>query len=877
MNQSLNEFLKVLQKDKSVKKEFGSCKTLKESHEKFMRGKCSYEDYEQFFKDFVREKSQISEENLTKVSGGVSLKNLLTPLAILTMLTGLGTISNQFASAEGGPGDAAVQPQEADHAPEEGEIDGVRYKIEGGVIELSGNESSPLTGLIIPEELRDRHMGFRIGKGIHSIALQGDEKLAGLAVGAAIQSIDATQSTRYIADELALYEKGLQGQRGRLVGVYKSRGTINNRLNYTILGGRGAIVLTGPRDRTIENVVIPHALRQFGLKFHIGPNIESIILMGNEEIDISNARSLKSIDVDSSSRYAIKNGHLCNKDGSGDFGKVYRNVDIVDFCLECMAQLPTESDELRPYLELLDERKLKENREDEITHVDGSTEAITINEKEVYQQIKATVDELIRKVEGRTPNTKNPKTIAKRTAAGTWSKNHSRDKTWRIAKAIYRWVAKHISGDDENEDHIQLKKPQDPLFVYSQKMGVCAGCSHLLNLMMRMANIPSCLIGSIPDNEGGALHAYSAIFLPADGDKLGGWTLLDATWGAPDDSPFNKQGEKIRVLDTKEKFRIQQYFPGFYNKDIETIEDGNKKILHEESHKIERVAGFDVEPIMKFKIGKLNYSLSGSADDPVIALTGPADPGHFLEDLEIPQQLMKYGYRFKIYNGIKSITLQGDEEIDIDGAISLSSIDATQSSKYIVRDGHLYTNDGQTDLGVIDKAGIEAAANAYRNSLPKERSQVQQYVVAWDESKLDKNRHVKIINDDGSTQEIISNEEKCYQYLKNEVKKFGIPDYTSFGTNIIVSILQWINENTDYKLFEPIKNTPQDVPLPFIKPNDKLICNSDSFDAIDLAVMMFRLCGIPCTRFERSNHIAAYMPIEGESKGTWRMMSALAM
>ncbi len=159
---------------------------------------------------------------------------------------------------------------------------------------------------------------------------------------------------------------------------------------------------------------------------------------------------------------------------------------------------------------------------------------IKIREKDVYANIKKQVQDLKTKVEER-------KSI---------SKHGNLPEEMRLAKAIYRWVAKNIPYDDDSlkvgtdyskngeEKKMSLRKPQDPLFVFDRKMGVCVGKANLVNLMMRIAGIPSAVIVSEE-------HAFNAIYLKDAVNNREGWTLIDATWGAPKSDMESKAGEKI--------------------------------------------------------------------------------------------------------------------------------------------------------------------------------------------------------------------------------------------------------------------------------------------------------------------------------------------
>ena len=156
----------------------------------------------------------------------------------------------------------------------------------------------------------------------------------------------------------------------------------------------------------------------------------------------------------------------------------------------------------------------------------------TINEKEVYNQIKQKVEELKEKVNGRTPdNDANIDSIKSGIKSKKISKHYNMPYDMRLAKAIYRWVANKIpydfdslaKGKDPRTNEKQsLRKPQDPFYVFAKKKGVCDGKANLLNLMMRLAGIPSVVIVS-------NTHAFNAVYLKDTISNREGWTLVDAT------------------------------------------------------------------------------------------------------------------------------------------------------------------------------------------------------------------------------------------------------------------------------------------------------------------------------------------------------------
>ncbi len=166
---------------------------------------------------------------------------------------------------------------------------------------------------------------------------------------------------------------------------------------------------------------------------------------------------------------------------------------------------------------------LNSDREDIIKRVGKASEKVKIDENYTYNELLGIVRSLISRVDETTPGHKN--------YLGVPGDNLDKPREWRIAKDIYSWVTDNIKYDYESlqEDErgeSSFRKPQDALFVYSQRKGVCLGKANLIYLMMRMAEIPSVVIGT-------PKHAYNAIYLKNNDINRSGWTFIDATWGAP--------------------------------------------------------------------------------------------------------------------------------------------------------------------------------------------------------------------------------------------------------------------------------------------------------------------------------------------------------
>lgn len=527
----------------------------------------------------------------------------------------------------------------------------------------------------------------------------------------------------------------------------------------------------------------------------------------------------------------------------------------IKFSLRLLESLPKEGEpDFDDFLRLPSVENLEENKEVTIRHRDGSSEIMHINEKDVYKDIENIVHEIVHKVESRTPEENmSQEDIDLKINNKEISKHYKLPKQMRIAKAIYRWVAKNITYDQESLEKDskgeKLRKPQNALFVFSQRSGVCAGYASLTNLMMRMAGVHSGAIASSNGPSGG-LHAYNVIYLEDTTTNRKGWTLIDSTWAAPesdrdskatgstfegtvkpneedlinsymnclaeifnDDSNelsysiyeqleavnaakdpekmdraeeyiarvqaivasiiqkysdnisdnvdninleiqagLNKINleypdivtfKKVKVIsETDEEigitnfaisattsldhdeakslakaqiesdsFEVQNnqgalsdikmFFPGFYdtNKDFT---EANKAILSERTHKIEFVgnssAGEDYEAKRyKVEVGGVKYELRGNEGNAYIEMSGDSD--NPIENVQIPSDLVNLGMKFVVYTGIKSITLNGNETIELDSLSNLENINTENSNKYIAEDGILYAKKADGSKG----------------------------------------------------------------------------------------------------------------------------------------------------------------------------------
>ncbi len=211
------------------------------------------------------------------------------------------------------------------------------------------------------------------------------------------------------------------------------------------------------------------------------------------------------------------------------------------------------------------------------------TDREEIDEKQVYEDIKKTVADLKQKVKDRTPYEGiDDETAQIGIQYNQISKHYKMPEKMRLAKAIYRWVAKKIPYDHDSLKRINgesLRKPQDALYVFAKKTGVCAGKANLANLMMRIAGIPSAVIVS-------RTHAFNAIYLKDTVNNREGWTLIDSTWGATSSDQEMQAGKKAKVKTFKDILEISWHrfvdtgFEEVNNEYVERINNINRLHNH---------------------------------------------------------------------------------------------------------------------------------------------------------------------------------------------------------------------------------------------------------------------------------------------------------
>ncbi len=337
--------------------------------------------------------------------------------------------------------------------------------------------------------------------------------------------------------------------------------------------------------------------------------------------------------------------------------------------------LSTNLVNMQDFLDMSDYTNFDNKRSEDIKHKDETTETVNINEKKVYDEIYNTVQSLIDKVDERIPG--NPK------YKGKPSKNLDKPRNWRIAKAIYRWVAKNIyydyegKGGQKDSNGNSLRKPQDALFVFKTKQGVCTGYTDLIKVMMRMAKIPCACLSTL-DNINGSGHMYNAVCLDnldstkGKNAKSKVWVLLDATHAL--------NGEGYGKTE-REKQSMKEYFPAFYSTGL-TIREANRSMIAKEDHKIEAIyCGGKGDKVVKlFVLG--NFALNGEEKNAYLDINNNNNSVP-CEKIQIPDIMLKLGLKFKILKGIGSLILNGSEEfLDFSQATDLKDIDIVKSNKY---------------------------------------------------------------------------------------------------------------------------------------------------------------------------------------------------
>ena len=190
-----------------------------------------------------------------------------------------------------------------------------------------------------------------------------------------------------------------------------------------------------------------------------------------------------------------------------------------NFCMDKINNLPIDEDFLTEATKLPNINELDESRIEPVVHMNDTVEQVVLNEKSCYDKIFQEVQKL--------------KQISKNSQCDSKKEDAVLPEKMRLANEIYRWVAINIRADHEsfesvkNDEQIYVK-PQDEYFVYDQQLGFCEGYARLVNLMMRMAEIPCIYIASINGPTENYGHAFNAVYIEDTCANRKGWTLLDA-------------------------------------------------------------------------------------------------------------------------------------------------------------------------------------------------------------------------------------------------------------------------------------------------------------------------------------------------------------
>ncbi len=610
------------------------------------------------------------------------------------------------------------------------------------------DKNNPLANFKIPNELKKIGNMYNIGPGIKSIVLSGNEWV-NLNMASDLEHIDASTSNNYITDSngvavyFASYSTGSK-TKGNMFDTIKK---LNGANIFYDLKNQTINIQNLNLDAPLENFKIPDELKKVCNQFRIGPGIKSIADLCDEDINIDSASDLEKIILKntSSNKYEIKNGSLFDKKSNKSLGKIDKTK-IYGFCFDRIGEFSQHTDKFK---DLPKTEDLNQQMKYEVKYPDGSIKNQTLDEQETYKEIEGVVKGLVKKVEDRTPAKDMPiedvkKEFSKyegeginrvKTQRGKYSRHFQMNKSWRIAKAIYRWVAKNIKYDQESTVS-DCRKPQDPFFVFKNKTGVCVGKAQLTALMMRMAGIPSAVIGTLQEPDQIYTHAYTAIYLEkneggsyddqnnlVDHKKEAGWALIDATWGAPDSlqDPTNSGNNQFSsqtlpanisvVLRNLNAQKIKNFFSGFYQN--KSLEKTNKDLLNNPHHIFLTLTELSENPSSQLygfldNFGDqetgIKFCLTNNTRSPQILITG--DRNGAKGTFKIPKSLLKYGYSIKIGGGIESISLSDEEveKVDFDSVCNVKQVILSEkNSKYIRNDFGIYEKDAGGKKGKLIK------------------------------------------------------------------------------------------------------------------------------------------------------------------------------
>lgn len=193
----------------------------------------------------------------------------------------------------------------------------------------------------------------------------------------------------------------------------------------------------------------------------------------------------------------------------------------------------------------------------------------SICERSTYDDIKKTVENLMSKTD----------------------KSNDLEK----ASAIYKWIAENIRYDYDSENFLTMAT-QDAFCAFKYKKAVCAGYACLLQIMMKMANIPCGYVSSIAnsktnsqnkelnvdiknDGQNKASHAFNVVYLKDGTEQRTGWTLIDSTWASNGLCQSNGQNNVNKILET--------FFPALNKKT--SFKSANYSIMNMRDHQIKCV------------------------------------------------------------------------------------------------------------------------------------------------------------------------------------------------------------------------------------------------------------------------------------------------
>lgn len=202
-------------------------------------------------------------------------------------------------------------------------MDGAKYELDGqegnSYIKLYGMSSiNPAKEVTIPSDIVKSDITFKIGSGIESLNLQGDEVID-ISEARDLKNINADESNKYTTTKSRFYNTFCDKNTNEIIKKFFNMGSKKTEegIEYT-LG------LDNQRSKISEiyfylefgrykNAKIPEYLTQLNVPIKIFGGIESLILERDEILDLLWASDLKSIDITKSTRYEEKDGKVIDK------------------------------------------------------------------------------------------------------------------------------------------------------------------------------------------------------------------------------------------------------------------------------------------------------------------------------------------------------------------------------------------------------------------------------------------------------------------------------------------------------------------------------------------------------------------------------------